>query len=282
MKNKKFDTEAVDLKNIVVGKSYPLFGMITSIVENTPERFVGIINYTMKATFNSLTETFREMVVNRVFEPGIFVCEVLAVNEKHTVGEDFQYNENTVFQLELSVETVIFNKKRTGPEGTTVEDETCVVRGNEKISFKGPVTEEDAERVIEAALRRTYDPKPGSAAAPPLNYEQKIEGSLNLVNKLKVEFATLRSVIANAKGTLAAKPNCPPDVLDRLNSYTEMVGKQEAMIPELEQAIKQGNAEGTALFVQKINGLSNFIREDARDILAGKRFAKDFNEEEIQ
>lgn len=81
---------------VEIGKTYPIFGSITSFISEEPGSVVVKINDNIIASMNLKTLEKVELLKKRAFEPGIFVSKVLET-------------ENTV---SVSCQTVIFGKKQ--------------------------------------------------------------------------------------------------------------------------------------------------------------------------
>lgn len=61
----------------VVGKTYPLYGMITRILEEYADGLVIEINHNIQARLYIPEENNRERIRARAFEPAIFVSTVI-------------------------------------------------------------------------------------------------------------------------------------------------------------------------------------------------------------
>lgn len=86
----------VSSEKVNVGSSYPLYGMITKVLEQTPTKFVVELNYSIEAHMQITDPDKVEVVKKRAFEPGIFVCKVVA-------------NDPTVI---VDCSTVVFGKSQ--------------------------------------------------------------------------------------------------------------------------------------------------------------------------
>ena len=85
----------VNAGNVEVGKTYPIFAMITRIIDETPGALEVELNFSINAKMNVPDDTKIELLKERAFEPGIFVAKVLS-------------NEAAI---EVDCQTVIFGKK---------------------------------------------------------------------------------------------------------------------------------------------------------------------------
>jgi hypothetical protein len=84
--------------DVEVGHSYPLYGMITKIIDDRPGRVVAELNYGSIIAEFRIPEADRiELLKARAFEPGIFVSTVKQVTP----------------QIRVECSTVIFGKRNT-------------------------------------------------------------------------------------------------------------------------------------------------------------------------
>lgn len=90
----------------------------------------------------------------------------------------------------------------------------------------------------------------------------------NIVERLYASFSDLEQAIESAKNTLSQKESVPAEVMNRLNSYDGVLVKQRKLASELCMHISTGNWDEVTRHVTLINGLSQMIRDDAREILA--------------
>lgn len=68
--------------DVEVGNTYPIFGMITRLIDDTPGHVVAEINHSIIANMN-VTEASRvEILKERAFESGIFVSTVVQKEPK--------------------------------------------------------------------------------------------------------------------------------------------------------------------------------------------------------
>lgn len=81
---------------VELGKTYPIFGMITSIISDKLGEVVAEINYSIKAKMNIVDNVKVDLLKERAFESGIFVCTVMAKEP----------------QVEVECQTVIFGRKQ--------------------------------------------------------------------------------------------------------------------------------------------------------------------------
>lgn len=91
----KFGCE-VQFGEVEVGTTYPLYGMITRIIDDTPGNVIVELNFSITATMTIPDESKVELLKERAFEPGIFVSTVTSKNP----------------QIEVDCSTVVFGKKQ--------------------------------------------------------------------------------------------------------------------------------------------------------------------------
>jgi hypothetical protein len=92
----KFGYE-VKFGEVEVGTTYPLYGMITKILDDTPGHVVVEINFAITANMTIPDMDKIELLKQRAFEPGIFVSTVVHKDPK----------------IEVDCSTVVFGKKQT-------------------------------------------------------------------------------------------------------------------------------------------------------------------------
>ena len=66
---------------VEVGQSYPIYGMITKILNDTPGSVVVEINFSIEAKMTIPDQDKVELLKQRAFEPGIFISTVTDKNE---------------------------------------------------------------------------------------------------------------------------------------------------------------------------------------------------------
>jgi hypothetical protein len=91
----KFGCE-VQFGDVEVGTTYPLYGMITKILDDTPGHVVVEINFSITATMTIPDPAKVELLKERAFEPGIFVSTVTMKDPK----------------IEVDCSTVVFGKRQ--------------------------------------------------------------------------------------------------------------------------------------------------------------------------
>lgn len=92
-----------------------------------------------------------------------------------------------------------------------------------------------------------------------------------IISRLFESFTELDKAIRTAKIALGRKKNPPKDLLDRIESYEQILTKQRALAGELCRYVTEGNWDEVARHVSLINSLSSMIRDDAREVVAGIR-----------
>lgn len=91
----KFGCE-VQFGDVEVGTTYPLYGMITKILDDTPGHVIVEINFSIKATMTIPDSSKVELLKERAFEPGIFVSTITAKDPG----------------IEVDCSTVVFGKRQ--------------------------------------------------------------------------------------------------------------------------------------------------------------------------
>ncbi|RMD86249.1 MAG: hypothetical protein D6808_03745 [Candidatus Dadabacteria bacterium] len=80
----KFGLE-VGQGEVKVGETYPIYGMITKFISDTPGKVEVEINYSIKARMAIPSEKKVELLRERAFEPGIFISTVRSKDENGIV-----------------------------------------------------------------------------------------------------------------------------------------------------------------------------------------------------
>ena len=91
----KFGCE-VQFGEVEVGTTYPLYGMITKILDDTPGHVIVELNFSIKATMTIPDPEKVELLKERAFEPGIFVSTVTMKDPA----------------IEVDCSTVVFGKRQ--------------------------------------------------------------------------------------------------------------------------------------------------------------------------
>ena len=85
----------VKFDEVVEGETYPLYGMITKIIDETPKKVKVEINHSIHAVMHIPEPDKIRLLKERAFEPGIFVAKVIT-------------KEPTII---VEVSTVVFGKR---------------------------------------------------------------------------------------------------------------------------------------------------------------------------
>lgn len=91
----KFGYE-VKFGEVEVGTTYPLYGMITKVLDDTPGHVVVELNFSIRANMAIPDASKVELLKERAFEPGIFVSTV-KIKEP---------------SIEVDCSTVVFGKRQ--------------------------------------------------------------------------------------------------------------------------------------------------------------------------
>lgn len=67
---------SVEFGDVEVGQVYPIYGLITKFISDEPGNIVVRINENVEATMNVGEQDKIDILKNRSFEPGIFVCTI--------------------------------------------------------------------------------------------------------------------------------------------------------------------------------------------------------------
>ena len=92
----KFGLE-LTLGNVEEGKTYWIYGWITKFLDEEPGNVLVELNFSIHAQMSVPDSDKVELLKERAFEPGIFVCTVLSKNE----------------QIVVDCHTVVFGKRQS-------------------------------------------------------------------------------------------------------------------------------------------------------------------------
>lgn len=98
-----------------IGIEYPVYGYTTCILNEHIDNFTAIINYNMKVKMRVNDENTRQILLERLFEPGIFIVTICKIND---ISEDDYASLVKIpttmssFPYEGSCSTVIYGKKQ--------------------------------------------------------------------------------------------------------------------------------------------------------------------------
>ena len=94
----KFGLE-VSAGEVEVGQTYPIYGMITKLLNDAPGEIIVEINFSIQAKMSIPDQSKVELLKQRAFEPGIFVSTIVSKDPKVVVdcstvvfGKKAQYN----------------------------------------------------------------------------------------------------------------------------------------------------------------------------------------------
>jgi hypothetical protein len=107
-----------------------------------------------------------------------------------------------------------------------------------------------------------------------------------LVNKLIItrlfqSFVELERAIRSARVALEKKGNPPRELVDRIESYEEMLDKQRTLANDIVGFVDRGEWQHVDRNVKLINAMSQMIRDDAREIVMGMRPTLSLEEREM-
>lgn len=87
---------SVEPGSVKIGETYPIYGMITNIINDQPGEVLVEINFTIKAYLNLTSKEKVELIKRRSFDPAIFVSTIIDMESGNTV---------------IDCHTVVFGKK---------------------------------------------------------------------------------------------------------------------------------------------------------------------------
>lgn len=91
----KFGLE-VTTGEVEVGQTYPIYGMITKLLNDTPGSVVVELNFSIRANMAIPESAKVELLKQRAFEPGIFVSTVVSKEQG----------------IEVDCSTVVFGRRQ--------------------------------------------------------------------------------------------------------------------------------------------------------------------------
>lgn len=82
-----FDKFGLEVRSgdVEVGKTYPIYGMITNFISEEPGNTVVELNFNIVAKMSIPSQDKLDVLMNRSFEPGIFVGTVVDTEDKLTI-----------------------------------------------------------------------------------------------------------------------------------------------------------------------------------------------------
>jgi len=108
----------------------------------------------------------------------------------------------------------------------------------------------------------------------------KTAKSTEYLTKLTHSIKELEDAIDNASQNIQKNPkksNHP--ILERLNEYKTIVLKQKIYVNQLSKEVENENHDEIYRLVNIINGISNIIKDDAREVLSNMHGTKPTKEE---
>ena len=100
-----FESMGLEIQSskVEVGKSYPIYGMVTDILENVNSLYV-VVNYHIKLKIEKATEDKVNLLRERALDPGIFVVTITEMSEQ----DEFLEENITIFG---DCSTIIYGKR---------------------------------------------------------------------------------------------------------------------------------------------------------------------------
>ncbi len=95
------------------------------------------------------------------------------------------------------------------------------------------------------------------------------QDSAQIVGRLLQSFRDLETAIEGAKSNLKTNTKVPVSVMERLESYSDILDRQRELAKVLESHVNTGNLSEVARHITLINGLSGMIIDDAKGLLSG-------------
>lgn len=89
----------------------------------------------------------------------------------------------------------------------------------------------------------------------------------DLIQKLNHSIDLLVKAIDQAGETLGKKPHVPLNTIKRLQHYKEITTKQRKIVDDIISILENKQFDQLWMEIQRVNALSNFIREDAVDLI---------------
>lgn len=90
----------------------------------------------------------------------------------------------------------------------------------------------------------------------------------DILQKLFASFSELEKAISSARNSLSNRESVPNQIFERLNTYDSILEQQREMAFDLCRQLDLGRTDHIKSTVAKINGLSQLIRDDARETLS--------------
>lgn len=102
-----------------------------------------------------------------------------------------------------------------------------------------------------------------------------------IITRLFQSFGELEKAIGSARQSLEAKEKAPRELIERIESYEKILTKQRLLAERLCGHVNAGEWGEVERHVKIINGLSQMIRDDAREMVAGLRQPLSLEEREM-
>lgn len=99
--------------------------------------------------------------------------------------------------------------------------------------------------------------------------------SNEIVDRLLGSLSVLESAIDGARGALSKKSTISPEVMHRIDSYSDILNKQRQIAVDLTASVEASDWATVAQKVHLINSLLEMIRQDACEILRGLQGGSD-------
>lgn len=98
-----FDKLGLELKSspVVVGENYPVYGMVTEMIEAPDGSIQCVVNFNMLLTLFGVSKEKSEIIKTKAFEPGIFITKITKI---------YTELDNNPYSFEGECSTVIFGK----------------------------------------------------------------------------------------------------------------------------------------------------------------------------
>lgn len=77
----------------------------------------------------------------------------------------------------------------------------------------------------------------------------------------------LEDAIISAKNTIQSKSHYPPEAIERLDHYMEMVEQQKSAFPSIMKCLTERNFGELSIEIRRVNALSEMIKDDAKELL---------------
>lgn len=102
-----------------------------------------------------------------------------------------------------------------------------------------------------------------------------------VIKRLFDSFGELEGAITAARKIIEQKPKPPEEVLQRIDTYDEILSKQRGLASALCGHAIVGNWQEVERHIKLINAYSTLIRDDAKDVLSMLRPTSGPDEQEL-